>query len=204
MSGKYKYLILLSGLMTLNAYAQSSIQTISEKIALSAVEITYDFTYSMSELKTEGEGCVTAQGKAYRMTNSGIQMFCDGESLALMDEQAKEIIIEPVSSADFINNPTSLVLDFDEYFSVEGNRSEGNLTTYVLTPKQDVNLLAGLVTVDNSLDEPVFTSATFNFKDGTRLEVKIKSMTYSSLKPLTYFSLDISTLDSSWLITDLR
>jgi hypothetical protein len=51
---------------------------------------------------------------------------------------------------------------------------------------------------------PVISSAHFILSDGAEMDIKIKSMTFSEKKPLTSFFYDISGLDSSWVITDLR
>jgi hypothetical protein len=62
----------------------------------------------------------------------------------------------------------------------------------------------GVVALSTTGDSPVFSSGSFKTSDGGELDVKIKSMTFSAKKPLTFYVLDLSTFDSSWMITDLR
>ena len=51
---------------------------------------------------------------------------------------------------------------------------------------------------------PAFAAASFKTSDGGQLDVIIKSMTFVKKKPLTFYILDLSGFDSSWMITDLR
>jgi hypothetical protein len=63
---------------------------------------------------------------------------------------------------------------------------------------------SGTITLDTSGSTPVFQSGSFATEDGSQIDVKIKSMTFVEKKPLTFYILDLSGFDSSWMITDLR
>ena len=87
--------------------------------------------------------------------------------------------------------------------TVDGVKADGSINTYVLSPKVSCGIKTATLSI-NASGEPVITSAVFALADGSGLDIKIKSMTFSDKKPLTSFCFDVSVLDSSWLITDIR
>lgn len=197
---------LLAGLFSVVLSAQSPLQTLSLEMKDSAALIEYSYEMTVSGIKTTGEGEVCVQDSMYRMTGSGLQIVCDGKTVWVSDEAGKEVMIESLQegNSNYQNNPSLLFFDIESVFNVEGTRKEGAVTTYVLSPKEDFGIVGGTVSVNTSSARPVFESGSFTLSDGSSVVIKIKSMTFIAKKPLTYFYLDISGLDQSWLITDLR
>ena len=98
-----------------------------------------------------------------------------------------------------------MLANIETIFSVSAPTASGTSLTYKLAPKCDCGISSGVVTLSAAGGSSyVFSSGTFKMADGGQLDVKIKSMTFSAKKPSTFYILDLSTFDSSWMITDLR
>ena len=191
----------------LSAQGTGSLSSLYEKMTSSATSM--DYSYSLlpsSGMKMTGDGSVTVQGNAYVMDANGLEMYCDGRTVWVVDLEGKEILMETPAEGEnaYLDNPALLFVNMDEVFRIDGFRENGNAVTYLLSSKVESGVRTASITLDGSRNDPVITSATFYLSDDSRLDIKIKSMTFSQKKPLTSFFYDISNLDSSWLITDLR
>ncbi len=77
------FLILLSGM--------ASAQT--------CVTADVDFSVDMSDqTQLTGSALITFQGRAFKMSGNGIEVYCDGETIWTLDMVAKEAYIEQVTS----------------------------------------------------------------------------------------------------------
>ena len=186
------------------AQGTSSLEQLCAKMSDKASVLNYSYTLSVAGVKTVGEGTVTTQDNAYVLKGNGINIYCNGSTLWVMDESGKEILIDSVAQgADaYLSNPVLLLANLNKIFSISSPVTNGGNQIYKLTPKQDCGITSGTVSV--SVANPVFTSGSFKTSDGEQLDVKIKSMTFSEKKPLTFYILNLSGFDSSWMITDLR
>ena len=78
--------------------------------------------------------------------------------------------------------------DISNVFSTSSPIKDGETLTYKLTPKTECGIVSGTVVLNTSGATPVFVSGMFSMSDGSRLDVKIKSMTFSDQKKsLTLF-----------------
>ena len=191
------------------AFAQdtSALKQLCAKMTENSATLNYSYTLSMSGVKTVGDGVLYVQDQSYVMQGNGLKIYCNGSTVWLVDEAGKEVIIESVSQEanSYLSNPVLLLANIEAIFSVSAPTSSGSSLTYKLTPKCDCGIASGAVTLSAAGGSSyVFSSGTFKMSDGGQLGVKIKSMTFSSKKPLTFYNLDLSTFDSSWMITDLR
>lgn len=186
------------------AQGTSSLEQLCAKMSDKASVLNYSYTLAMSGVETVGDGTVTTQDNAYVLKGNGINIYCNGSTLWVMDESGKEILIDSVAQgADaYLSNPVLLLANLNKIFSISSPVTNAGNQTYKLTPKQDCGITSGTVSV--SVANPVFTSGSFKTSDGGQLDVKIKSMTFSEKKPLTFYILNLSGFDSSWMITDLR
>ena len=186
------------------AQGTTSLEQLCAKMSDKASVLNYSYTLSMSGVKTVGEGTVTTQDNAYVLRGNGMNIYCNGSTLWVMDEAGKEILIDSVAQGTdaYLSNPVLLLANLNKIFSISTPITSGGNQIYKLTPKQDCGIVSG--TVNISAANPVFTSGSFKTSDGGQLDVKIKSMTFSEKKPLTFYVLDLSGFDSSWMITDLR
>lgn len=199
--------LIMCGLcMTLAAQGTSVLEQLCAKMAGSATVMSYGYTLTVSGVKNVGNGVLTTQDKSYLMQGNVMKIYCNASTLWVVDEGGKEIMIDGVSqeSDAYMSNPALLLADVSSVFSVSSPISNGAKLTYRLTPKSDCGIASGTIILDTTNPLPVFVSASFKLTDGSQLDVKIKSMTLTEKKPLTFYTLDLSEFDSSWMITDLR
>lgn len=199
--------LLLCGLyMATAAQGQSVLGQLCAEMADTAVAMDYSYTLTASGVKSLGEGTLTVQDKSYVMQGNGLRVYCNASSMWVVDEAGKEIMIDNVSQEtdSYLSNPALLLTNVYDVFSVSSPVANGETLTYTLSPKSDCGITSGVITLDVSGKTPVFVSGNFTTSDGVRLDVKIKSMTFMKKKPLTFYILDLSGFDSSWMITDLR
>lgn len=199
-------LILCGSYMATAAQGPSVLGQLCAEMADTAVVMDYSYTLTASGVKSLGEGLLTVQGKSYVMQGNGLRIYCNSSAMWVVDEAGKEIMIDSVSEeADsYLSNPALLLTNVYDVFSVSSPVANGGMLTYKLSSKSDCGITSGEVTLDISGNTPVFASGAFSTSDGVRLDVKIKSMTFVKKKPLTFYVLDLSGFDSSWMITDLR
>lgn len=109
--------ICLSVLMSaVQAQQPSILDSIRQKSAQECVSVSYEFETEMSGMKAVGEGLVHIQGNSYHMEGNGIEIYCDGTSTWMIDEQAKEVFIEAAESrsAGYLANPALLLMSLEE------------------------------------------------------------------------------------------
>ena len=199
--------LLLCGLcMTAAAQGTSVLGQLCAKMASSAAVMNYEYTLTSSNVKNLGNGVLTAQQRMYLMQGNGLKIYCNASTVWVVDEEGKEILIDSVAQGTdaYLSNPALLLADISNVFSVGAPTKNGTTLTYKLTPKSDCGIASGTVVLNTAGTSPVFSSGLFNMSDGSQLDVKIKSMTFLEKKPLTFYTLDLSGFDSSWMITDLR
>ena len=188
------------------AQGTSVLERLCAKMADCSALLNYNYTLTMSGVKTVGDGVLTVQDKSYVMNGNGVRIYCNGSAIWVVDEAGKEVMIDSVSQGTdaYLSNPVLLFTNLEEIFSVGAPASSGSFLTYKLSPKVNCGIASGTVALNASGSSPVFSSGTFDMSDGGTLDIKIKSMTFSAKKPLTFYTLDLSTFDSSWMISDLR
>ena len=105
----------------------SFLDSLLGKSAQDCVVVDYEFATVMSGVKTTGEGTVEIQGNAYHMEGNGVEIYCDGSTTWMIDEDAMEVFIEAADSrsAGYLANPVLLLMNLEENadtYSVDGNR----------------------------------------------------------------------------------
>ena len=192
--------------MATAAQGPSVLGQLCAEMADTAVVMDYSYTLTASGVKSLGEGLLTVQGKSYVMQGNGIKIYCSASTLWIVDASAKEILIDDVAQGEdaYLANPALLFTDLNAMFSVGAPVRQGSLITYSLVPKVKCGVSSGTIILDSSGTMPVFQSGAFVTDDGSKISIKIKSMTFVEKKPLTFYILDLSGFDSSWMITDLR
>lgn len=206
---KTSIVILLMCLLAEASSAQNSVALDALYARMTSSATSMQYTYSLlpsSGVKLSGEGSVMVQDSAYVMKGNGMELYCDGKTVWIVDTEGKEVMIESPAEGDeaYLDNPALLFVNMDKVFRVDGSKRNGSILSYVLSSKVESGVRTASVSIDDSGRTPVMISASFSLSDGSSLDIKIKSMTFSEKKPLTSFFYDISSLNSSWLITDLR
>lgn len=192
--------------MAAAAQGTSVLEQLCAKLTSNAAVLDYSYSLNMSGVKTVGEGLLTVQDKSYVMQGNGIKIYCNASALWVVDEAAKEVLIDDVAQGEdaYLAKPALLFTDLNAMFSVGAPVRQGSLITYSLVPKVKCGVSSGTIILDSSGTVPVFHSGAFVTDDGSKISIKIKSMTFVEKKPLTFYVLDLSGFDSSWMITDLR
>lgn len=79
------------------AQGTTSLEQLCAKMSDKASALNYSYTLSMSGVKTVGEGTVTTQDNAYVLKGNGMNIYCNGSTLWVMDVAGKEILIDSVA-----------------------------------------------------------------------------------------------------------
>ncbi len=119
---------LLPGMISAQTPAQSPEQQSDECLV-------FNVDYSMggsASAKISGSATVTVQGDAYHMNGNGIEAWCDGVSIWMIDNEAKEVYVESAESASesYMQNPSRALRELK-------GKSEG---TYVLDDGRKVHI----------------------------------------------------------------
>lgn len=201
MKGYLKIMALLA--FALCVPLQAEAQTVWQKCvsAMSSHCAEFDFSYagkSGSGSPEKWNGSVKVQGHAFVLKSSGVEIWCDGVACRTVDAGAKEVIIEPVQKdlqPDFFREVSSVMVN------VGGN----SLEKVSLKPQAPVSGIASVtVYVDTASSLPVFRKATVRTNEGNDAEVVISGMKYTAPVPVSSFVFRTDSLDSSWVVTDLR
>lgn len=201
------FLMLLSGM----AYAQDD--TLLEKLYADFASkcITLDISYVMELPSSDitGDGMVEFQGNAYHLSGNGIEAYCDGSDVWLMDPAAKEVYIEPVTDGPdaFMQNPALLFVGLNDNFVVSDIHEGGHMredgmkdVVFELTPKVSCGIDECSIQIKKDGD---LYYGTFMMSDGIIVRVMVKSIKKSDRKDISSFR-PIPSFDSSWMVTDLR
>ena len=164
-------------LLSLSAFAQGGIPILDR---VPDHRVLFHYTYSLSKdgkpMTQVTDGDVTVEDNAFLLSGLGLEVRSDGTTRWSIDREAEEVLIETVEKEDLFTNPALFISSYRSYMDhIKVNSySQDSL---------DVTLV---------LDED--TSARFVLKDIRFLDRKGKSD----------FTLDVKSLSSSYVITDLR
>lgn len=201
---------MLSVTVCLAAAARNPVTAFAESVKGKCVKAQYSFVYKNGSIPVSGSGTLVFQDNAFCLSGNGLRIICDGSTRWTVDEESKECYIESVESAspDYEQNPALLLTALDKAFSVPPAATASNLagrstSAVSLTPLKG-NTYLKAVTVhflsDGSLHALVVT-----LRDGSTTTITLKGLKKETPVPLSpTFTLAPSSLDSSYVITDLR
>ncbi len=202
------------------SFAQNVWERFSD--AVSAGDVSFAYSFSMkSKTVITGAGTADVQESMFAVSGNGLEIMCDGVSRWTVDKSAEEVVIESVEgdmAASLSGNPALLVIALDKYFSVQSssNLTENGrkLVKVNFIPRKDMALglvsgmksssLSSLSVWFSDESRPVIVKAVAQMKDGSAIDFKISSMTFSEKKPVSFFRFDDALLGNSWVVTDLR
>lgn len=200
------FLIILSGMM--HAQNTSLLERLYSDFA--SANITLDFSYVIGTGGSDivGDGKVDFQGNAYHMSGNGLDIYCDGKDMWLMDTRAKEVYIEAVSDGTdaFLQNPALLFMGLKDNFNVAGTKEvtdAGDGSKYMvfeLVPEVSCGIDACTIKIRK---DGTLHSGTFVMSEGQTIGVDIRSIKKSDRKDISSFR-PTQSFDSSWMVTDLR
>lgn len=116
----------------------SLLDSVRQKSEEECVAVDYEFTATMSGVKTSGEGKVRIQGNSYHMSGNGLEIYCDSETTWMIDGSAKEVFVESAESqsAGYLANPALLLMNLEQ----EGKACQVNGDTLTLELDEGVLL----------------------------------------------------------------
>ena len=157
--------------------AQGSIPLLDKVAGHRAV---FDYRYLLSE---EGKafhevtsGKVTVEDNAFRVTGLNLEIVSDGTTRWSMDPEAKEILIEKVEKDNIFTNPAILISSYKDHLDMIKVKSSGS----------------------DSLD------AVVTFDDRVKGEFILKNVKFLPKGDKKDFTVDVKSLGSAYVVTDLR
>ena len=165
--------------------------------------IALDCTYSIESdaVPVKGQCEIEFQGTSYKMKGGGLEIFCDGESVWIMDADAMEAIVEPVSDEShiYMSNPSLLFRDMDQMFSVSGSSSAGSVMRYRLSAQKPCGVRTAVLDIDTNA---VLQKAEFTMDNDCVIKIDVKSVAVMPKKENSAFA--PGKISSEWVVTDLR
>lgn len=173
-------IILTAALLSLGfaAFAQERIPLLDKALGH---RVTFDYSYQLS-LKGEDmhevtSGKMIVEDNCFNLTGLGLSIVSDGESRWTVDNEAKEVLIEEVDEDDVITNPVLIISSykgFGDNLKVNSSSSDSIDLTLRLDDKSSARFI---------LKKVVFSDPTGEKKD---------------------FTVDVKSLGSEYVVTDLR
>ena len=199
-------ILMLMSVMAAKAQDSALLGKFVDGIKSSCVAIEYSYTARVSGVDNIGSGNLMSQGQMWTMFGNGIEMYCDGKTVWVVDPVSKEVIIEPISDeeeTEFLTNPARMVLNITDSFDLNTVRpssdSRAHMFSLVPKSKSDIEYL----NIELLNESALIRNMSFALNDGTLVTIKVNSMKLTpkvsdkDFVPQTVF-------DSKWIVTDLR
>ena len=177
---KKLFLVFFLSLAVLHLSAQDGLSPeFKARMSEGMVCMSYSWLADNNGRQYGGDGIVVCQDGAFLLKSPDFSVYDDGESMWTVYEAAKEVVGETSARLDITGDPASMLKLFG--FEKKGaevrfiNDKEGNLSGIDL-----------------------------KLKDGTQVSIVIPEILFQERDSLAVFSFDPSTLDSSYVVTDLR
>lgn len=193
----------LLAILPASLVAQSTdlLDALYESFASHCISLDCEYSVVSQGVLSKGGCKVEVQGISYRMQGFGLDVYCDGETVWLLDPMAKEAIAEPVNddSFSYMSNPALLFRDMGKVFKVASATASGSGMKYNMSARKPCGISKAVLEIDrNSL----LRIAEFTLDDGSVMKIKVLSMQVQPLKTKESFA--PGNLSSDWIITDLR
>ena len=145
--------------------------------------VQFHYTYSLSRgggpMKQVTDGEVLLEGNAFRLSGLGLEVRSNGITRWTADTEARELIVETVDQEDVLTNPALFISSYKKYGKLLKVNASG----------------------PDSLD------VTLTLDEDTKARFVLRNISF--LEPLGQdgagdFVWDLSSLPSSYVVTDLR
>lgn len=175
--------------------------------SLTSGEVSFKYSFKVkADVPLSGNGSAVLSGDSYVIKGNGLEIWCDGKTRWTVDRTACEAYIETVEedSSDYLANPAMLLGTLSKAFEIKESKNG----TFNGSATKNIRLVPAIA--DTGLDSVVLYLSGNNPRgvkitvdDGTETVFVITS--YSVKEPGGIkFSFDVSGLDSSYVVTDLR
>ena len=203
-------------LLSLPQVASSKSRTLDafvSKVSASLVSFDYSFTMPSKKAKMTGNGSVKVQGNSFLVDGNGLEIWCDGVTRWTIDRISEEALVESVDESydSYATNPALMIASIDNAFnevSFGSSKFGGKIVdASVLSPvhkgKGSMDI-AGLKLFFKS-GTTTLTGAEVTLNDGSVSDFTITNLRFEGAgKSKESFRFDEKTLDSSYVVTDLR
>lgn len=160
------------------AAAEDGASAFRRRIAGHRVDLTVSWKAGISGKQYAGDGELSWQDGRFRFINAEVQIYNDGKSLVSVSQAGREVVVQPSGNTDFLSDPAALA-------SLLG-----------LNPAK-----SGIVMHYWGGD---LKGADITLRNGNSVTVKVVSLSIREASGDGDFFFDVESLDSSWVVTDLR
>ena len=183
------------------------------KVSTSLVSFDYLFSMPSKKSKMTGSGTVKVQGASFFVDGNGLEIWCDGKTRWTIDRISEEALVESVDDSfdSFATNPALMISSVDKAFNEIsfGPARFGGKTV-------DASVLSPLSKGKGSMDisslklffrsgTTVLVGAQVTLNDGSVSDFTISNLRFAEAgKTKESFRFNEKTLDSSYVVTDLR
>ena len=195
-------------LFSWNAYSQenSLLERLCQNVSESCLSLDYSYTARISGIDNHAGGTLVNQGEKWIVKGNGIEMYCDGSCVWVIDPALKEVVIEPIGSQDqqsFLTNPARAFVSVSDSFHQDAvnTSADGKALIYSLSPKMAEGIQYLNIEIEKAT--AVIRSMSFALEDGTLVKIKVSSMKLTPEVSVEAFS-PRNVFDSSWIVSDLR
>lgn len=183
------------------------------KVSSSLVSFDYSFTMPTGKGKVTGNGNVKVQGTSFFVDGNGLELWCDGKILWTVDRISEEVLVEYVDDSynGYATNPAMMVSSIGDAFREESfgaSKYAGKaVDASVLSPVQKGKSpydIAGLKLYFKK-GTSVLVGAEVTLNDGSVSDFNISGLEFEAAgESKESFRFDEKTLESSYVVTDLR
>ncbi len=197
--------LLLAAAVAARAQEADMLTDFASKAAESRVSFDYSYIADDGKVNMTGKGSVVSQDSTYYISADVLRIWCDGHSLWTVDDSTKEVLVENLKDAS-VSIPNPLVFftdDFDENLRKTGEEKVvfmgHDCLKYNLMFKypSDIQTFALYFSEEDS----ALIGAVFGIEK-TTLVFEIGNLSFAAPSPMSLY--DLSRLDSSYFVTDLR
>ena len=198
----FRYLVVLLLTVTPHMlYAQNQLERLYDTFANNCIALDCTYSVESDVLPVKGQCEIEFQDTSYKMKGGGLEIFCDGASVWILDSSMMEAVIEPVSddSHTYMSNPALLFRDMDQMFSVSGSSSAGSVMRYRLSAKKPCGVRTAVLDIDTNA---VLQKAEFTMDNDCVIKIDVKSVAVMPKQENSAFR--PGKISSDWVVTDLR
>ena len=181
--------------------AQNQLERLYDTFANNCIALDCTYSVESDVVPVKGQCEIEFQDTSYKMKGGGLEIFCDGASVWILDAGVMEAVIEPVSddSHTYMSNPALLFRDMDQMFSVSGSSSAGSVMRYRLSARKPCGVRTAVLDIDT---DAVLQKAEFTMDNDCVIKIDVKSVAVMPKQENSAFT--PGKISSEWVVTDLR
>ena len=202
MNAIFRYLVvLLLAVAPHMLSAQNQLERLYDTFASNCIALDCTYSIESDVVPVKGQCKIEFQDTSYKMKGSGLEIFCDGASVWILDAGVMEAVIEPVSdeSQTYMSNPALLFRDMDKVFDLRGASAGGSGMRYSLSARKPCGVKSAVLDIDKNA---VLRKAEFTMDNDCVIRIDVRSVTVLPKKENSAFT--PGKISSEWVVTDLR